>query len=58
MEMLHFFIAEYAHNMKVNDGGGIAHKQEEIDVLELLFDEAMEMIETGEINVGKTIMLL
>jgi nudix-type nucleoside diphosphatase (YffH/AdpP family) len=57
-EMLYFFIAEYSHDMKVNDGGGIAHEQEEIDVLELPFDEAMQMIETGEIKDGKTIMLL
>ncbi len=57
-EMLHFFIAEYSHTMKVNNGGGIAHEQEEIEVLELPIDDAMHMIETGEIKDGKTIMLL
>lgn len=57
-EMLHFFIAEYSHDMKVNEGGGVAHEQEEIDVLELPFDEALQMIETGKIKDGKTIMLL
>lgn len=44
--------------MKVTDGGGIAQEQEEIDVLELPFDKALQMIETGEIKDGKTIMLL
>lgn len=57
-EILYFFIAEYSHDMKVNDGGGIEHEQEEMDVLELPIDKALQMIETGEIQDGKTIMLL
>ena len=57
-EMLYFFIAEYSHDMKVNDGGGIEHEQEEMDVLELPIDKALQMIETGEIQDSKTIMLL
>ena len=57
-EILYFFIAEYAHHMKAGDGGGLAHEQEEIEVLELKFDAALEMIETGEIKDGKTIMLI
>ena len=57
-EMLHFFIAEYSHAMKVTEGGGIAHEQEEIEVLELPMEQAMQMIETGEIKDAKTIMLL
>ncbi len=57
-EILHFFIAAYAPSMKLNDGGGIASEQEEIEVLELNIDKALQMIETGEIKDGKTIMLL
>ena len=57
-EILHFFIAEYAPHMKVTDGGGVAHEQENIEVLELPFTRAMDMIRTGEIKDGKTIMLL
>jgi GDP-mannose pyrophosphatase NudK len=34
-EMLHFFIAEYSTAMKVNDGGGVAHEEENIEVLEI-----------------------
>ena len=57
-EILHFFIAEYDKSMKVNDGGGVAEEQEEIEVLELDFQQAMAMIKTREIKDAKTIMLL
>ncbi|TNE72002.1 GDP-mannose pyrophosphatase NudK [bacterium] len=57
-EILYFFIAEYEKEMKVNEGGGLEHEQENIEVLELSIDDAMHMIETGEIKDGKTIMLL
>ncbi|MBN9298951.1 MAG: GDP-mannose pyrophosphatase NudK [Filimonas sp.] len=57
-ELLYFFVAAYTKDMKVNDGGGLAHEQEDIEVLELTLDKAMEMIQTGEIKDGKTIMLL
>lgn len=57
-EMLYFFIAEYAKEMKVNSGGGVEAEQEETEVLELPVQQAMQMIETGEIKDAKTIMLL
>jgi GDP-mannose pyrophosphatase NudK len=57
-EILYFFIAEYSKEMKVTDGGGVKHEEENIEVLELAFDKAMEMIENGAIKDGKTIMLL
>jgi len=57
-EILYFFIAEYSKEMKVADGGGIAHEEENIEVVELSIDEAMKMIEQGEIRDAKTIMLL
>ncbi|PWQ97839.1 GDP-mannose pyrophosphatase NudK [Leucothrix arctica] len=57
-EILYFFVAEYSESMKVSEGGGLEHEQENIEVLELSFDDAYEMIETGEIKDGKTIMLL
>jgi nudix-type nucleoside diphosphatase (YffH/AdpP family) len=57
-EILYFFVAEYSKEMKVNDGGGIEHDQEDIEVLEIALEKAMEMIKTGEIKDGKTIMLL
>ena len=57
-ELLYFFVAEYAASMKINEGGGIEHEQEDIEVLELPFQKAFQMMETGEIKDGKTIMLL
>jgi GDP-mannose pyrophosphatase NudK len=57
-EILYFFIAEYTPSMKVDEGGGLEHEEEEIEVLELSFTRAWEMMERGEIRDGKTIMLL
>ena len=57
-EILFFFIAAYQSSMKVNNGGGINEEQEDIEVLELPFTEAFNMIYTGAIRDGKTIMLL
>jgi len=57
-EIIHFFIAEYSAEMKISAGGGLADEQEHIEVLELSFDEAYAMIETGDIVDAKTIMLL
>ena len=57
-EILYFFIAEYSKSMRVHEGGGIEHEEENIEVLELPFQKAWEMIDTGEIKDGKTIMLL
>ena len=57
-EILYFFVAEYAMNMKVHEGGGMEHEQEDIEVLEMPFDKAYGMIEGGEIRDAKTIMLL
>ena len=57
-EILYFFVGAYSAAMKTGDGGGLDKEQENIEVLELPFKEAMQMIETGEIKDAKTIMLL
>src|SRR5688572_437428 len=57
-EILYFFVAEYSDDMKVNEGGGIAHEQEDIEVIETGIDEALSMLDSGEIKDAKTIMLL
>jgi len=57
-EILYFFVAAYSKAQKIHDGGGLAHEQEDIEVLEIPFDTALEMVKSGEIKDGKTIMLL
>ena len=57
-EILHFFVAEFSQQMKVNEGGGAEHEEENIEVLELNFDQALGMIAAGEIKDAKTIILL
>ncbi|KDN54992.1 GDP-mannose pyrophosphatase NudK [Flavobacterium seoulense] len=57
-EILYLFVGEYDSNMKVSEGGGLEHEQENIEVLEVTYNEAYAMIESGEITDAKTIMLL
>ena len=57
-EILYFFIAEYSDEMKINEGGGLEEEGENIEVLELNFNETLSMIDNGEIKDAKTIMLL
>jgi nudix-type nucleoside diphosphatase (YffH/AdpP family) len=55
-ELLYFFVAEYVKSEKVSEGGGL--DGEDIEVLEMPFQNALAMISSGEIKDGKTIMLL
>ena len=57
-EKLYYFIAEYTEAMKVSEGGGLDSEHEDIEVLELPFSEAIEMIKNGTIEDLKTIVLL
>lgn len=57
-EILYFFIAEYSSDMKISEGGGLEEEQENIEVLEIDIDEALKMIDQGEIKDAKTIMLI
>src|SRR5581483_3242343 len=55
-EVLHFFVAEYSGGQRIATGGGV--EEEDIAVLEMPFADAMAKIGSGEIQDGKTIMLL
>lgn len=57
-EKLYFYIAEYQAKDKLTMGGGIESEGEDIEVLELPFNQAMQMMTTGEIQDAKTMMLL
>jgi GDP-mannose pyrophosphatase NudK len=55
-EILHFFIAEYSQAQRLDDGGGV--DEEDIEVVEIHFDDALRQVASGGIRDGKTIMLL
>ena len=57
-ERLVLFLAPYTPGDRVGTGGGDAGEGEDIEVLELPFDQALAMIGTGEIRDAKTIILL
>lgn len=57
-EVLHFFIGSYEEKMKVSDGGGAESETENIEVLELPFQKALNMMDSGQIKDAKTIILL
>lgn len=57
-ELIHFYTAPYTAETKVAEGGGKESEQENIEVLEIPFTDALKMIERGEIKDAKTIMLL
>ncbi|HEY3402320.1 MAG TPA: GDP-mannose pyrophosphatase NudK [Ohtaekwangia sp.] len=56
-EILYFFVASYSSQQKVNEGGGV-DEDENIEVLELKFIDALDKVARGEIKDAKTIMLL
>ncbi|WP_329047327.1 NUDIX domain-containing protein [Amycolatopsis sp. NBC_01488] len=56
-ERLHCYAAPYDPADR-GEGGGIAAEGEDIEVVQLRFEDALKKIETGEISDAKTIMLL
>ncbi len=57
-EILYFFIGAYRQDMKVSDGGGAIDETENIEVLEMPFEKALQLMADGKIKDAKTIMLL
>jgi len=57
-ERLMFFLGRYSPADQIGQGGGDAHEGEDIEVLELTLDEALRLVDDGDIVDGKTIMLL
>ncbi|MFV8352691.1 GDP-mannose pyrophosphatase NudK [Flavobacterium sp. XS1P32] len=57
-EILYLFVGEYDESMRVSEGGGVAHEEENIEVIEMPLDEAYAMIESGQMQDAKTIILL
>ena len=57
-ERLHFYAAPYSLESRTGAGGGLPDDGEDIEAVELRFEDALDMIGTGEIADAKTIMLL
>ncbi|MEF2071609.1 NUDIX domain-containing protein [Consotaella aegiceratis] len=57
-ERLFFFLAEIEAGRRRYDGGGAIEEAEDIELIEVGFDEALTMIDHGEIRDAKTIILL
>jgi nudix-type nucleoside diphosphatase (YffH/AdpP family) len=57
-ERLTMFLADYQLSDRVSDGGGNAHEGEDIEVLEIPFDEARRLTRDGGIIDAKTVMLI
>jgi nudix-type nucleoside diphosphatase (YffH/AdpP family) len=57
-ERIHLFTAEYDPSRRCGDGGGKPEEGEDIEVVELDFDDALAMIDTGDIVDAKTVLLL
>jgi nudix-type nucleoside diphosphatase (YffH/AdpP family) len=57
-ERVHFYAAPYDADTREHDGGGLAHEGEHITLVELDIDAALDLVDSGGIIDGKTIMLL
>jgi nudix-type nucleoside diphosphatase (YffH/AdpP family) len=57
-ERIHLFVAEYDPARRSGHGGGLPEEGEDIQVVELDFDDALAMIDTGGIVDAKTVLLL
>ncbi|MBG7611114.1 NUDIX domain-containing protein [Polaribacter sp. BAL334] len=57
-EKVHLFIGEYFDQNKTENGGGVAAENEEIEMLEISFSKALQMIKNQEIIDARTIILL
>jgi nudix-type nucleoside diphosphatase (YffH/AdpP family) len=57
-ERVHYFVAEYDPTLRDGPGGGKPDEGEDIEVLELSFEDAMARVTSGEIADAKTVVLL
>ncbi|HEY1022408.1 MAG TPA: NUDIX domain-containing protein [Flavisolibacter sp.] len=57
-ELVHYFLAPVTDGQKKSAGGGLAEEGEDVKLVEMPFEKAMQMVVTGEIRDAKTIVLL
>jgi nudix-type nucleoside diphosphatase (YffH/AdpP family) len=58
VEKVHFFVARYDASDRLSAGGGNPDEGEDIEVLEMDIDAALDAVASGDICDAKTIMLL
>jgi nudix-type nucleoside diphosphatase (YffH/AdpP family) len=57
-ERVVFFTGTYRSASRSSGGGGLADEGEDIEVMEVALDEAIDMVDRGEIVDAKTVLLL
>ena len=57
-ERLSLFVADYSPSDRISAGGGEVSEGEDIEVMELRLEEALTLVDRGEIADAKTIILL
>jgi nudix-type nucleoside diphosphatase (YffH/AdpP family) len=57
-ERVHYFVAAYDQSMREGAGGGKRDEGEDIEVIELSFEDAIARVASGEIADAKTVVLL
>lgn len=55
-EYFHLFIGEYGPHARPSKGGGIVHEGEDIEVLEVGFEDLRSMLSSGTLKDAKTIL--
>lgn len=57
-ERVHYFVAAYNLSMRESDGGGKRDEGEDIELVELSYEDAFARVASGEIADAKTVILL
>ena len=57
-EQLHYYAAPYRAEQRIGAGGGLESEGEDIEVMEVRFDEVRQWIADGNITDGKTLLLM
>ncbi len=57
-ERMHLFVAEVSNADRINDGGGVEHEGEAIEVVEVPLAELYEMARRGALEDAKTLVIV
>lgn len=57
-ELVHYYIAPFTKDQKVAEGGGLEEEGEDVKVVEMPFEKALQQADNGEIKDAKTLLLL